>query len=423
MTKALIYQVLPRFWGNGKFSSWKTAEFDYLKSLGVTHIWFTGIIRHASGEPFVKGEPGSPYAISDYYDINLYLAENENCRIDEFEQLLNRAHKAGFKVLIDFVPNHVARNYSDSHGGIPLFDYCDYDWTDTFKINYGDSRTSDVMIDILRFWASKGVDGFRCDMAELVPVEFFSKAVPAIKKEFGDILFVAEVYDRNNYRRYVDDAHFDLLYDKSGVYDTVRAVLCSGASAEELTRNWQWLGTLQGAMLNFIENHDEQRAASQEFLGDPSKAYAAVAFETLFNDASYMLYAGQEVGENAADGCNGRTSIFNFTHVNVMEKRRGNPVLKRYREILSCLALPAFATGGNWDLCYCQSPADAFDHSNHFAFLRYCGDDCRLVFCNFSNVSADVCVRIPAEARDVCHPSVDSIILSVPAFDAAIVRL
>lgn len=423
MTKALIYQVLPRFWGNGKFSSWKTAEFDYLKSLGVTHIWFTGIIRHASGEPFVKGEPGSPYAISDYYDVNPYLSDNENNRMEEFEQLLSRVHKAGFKVLIDFVPNHVARNYSDPHGGIPLFDYSDYDWTDTLKINYGDSRTSDAMLDILRFWASKGVDGFRCDMAELVPVEFFSKAVTAIKKEFGDVLFVAEVYDRNNYRRYVDDAHFDLLYDKSGVYDTVRSVLCSGASAEELTWNWQWLGNLQGAMLNFMENHDEQRAASPEFLGDPSKAYAAVAFEALFNDASYMLYAGQEVGENAADGCDGRTSIFNFTHVNVMEKRRGNPVLKRYREILSSLALPAFATGGNWDLCYCQSPVDGFDRRRHFAFLRYCSDDCRLVFCNFCNVSADVCVRIPAEARDVCHPSVDSIILSIPAFDAAIVRL
>lgn len=423
MEKSLIYQVLPRFWGNGRFSSWNASEFDYLKSLGVTHIWFTGVVRHASGEPFVKGCPGSPYAICDYYDINPYLADNGTERMREFEMLLNRAHLAGFKVLIDFVPNHIDVNYSDTHGGIPHFDYCDYDWTDTLKINYDDSRTAGAMTEILRFWASKGVDGFRCDMAELVPAGFWRTAITAIKKEFGDIIFVAEVYDRNNYTGYVGEARFDLLYDKSGVYDRMRAILCSGLSAEELTRNWQSLGPLQDSMLNFIENHDEQRAASPAFLGKPDRAFAAVAFEALFSGASFMLYAGQEVGEDASDGNDGRTSIFNATHVDVMEKSRNNPVLERYRDILSHLSIPAFARGGSWDLCYCQRESDGFDRRRHFAFLRYDESDCWLVFCNFSDRPAGVRIRIPEEAAERCRASREDIALDVGVWDAAIVKV
>ena len=423
MNKVLIYQVLPRFWGSGRFSDWKSDAFGYLKSLGVTHLYLTGVLRHASCESFVKGDPGSPYAICDYYDVNPYLADCEDKRMDEFEKLIRRAHASGLKVIIDFVPNHVARNYADSHGGIPHFDYCDYDWTDTLKINYSDPRTAAAMTDILRFWAGKGVDGFRCDMVELVSVEFFSGAITILKKDFPDLLFVAEVYDKNNYSRYVHDARFDLLYDKSGVYDLLRATLCHGASAESLTWNWQVLGPLQGAMLGFLENHDEQRVASTAFLSAPEKAYAAVAFEALFSDASFMLYAGQEVGEDASGSSDGRTSIFDSTHVDVMERRRGNPVLRRYRQILGHLSIPAFASGGNWDLCYCQDPEGGFDRSRHFAFLRYSADECWIVFCNFSSESATVRIAIPAEAQKICHAPLSSVELSAAAWDAGIVKL
>lgn len=423
MDKLLVYQVLPRFWGNGRFSSWKSEEFNYLKSLGVNGIWYTGIVRHASGEDFVKGDPGCPYSICDYYDVNPYLADVEDNRMLEFEKLLKRTHRAGLRAFIDFVPNHIAKNYRDSRGGIPHFDYCDYDWTDTLKIDYSRPETWEAMTSILRYWASLGVDGFRCDMVELVPVEFFHKAIAEIKKEFPAVIFIAEVYDRNNYARFLDYGGFDLLYDKSGIYDSLRAIMCSGDTAERISWNWQSLSDLQSGMLNFLENHDEQRIASTAFLGAPNKAYAGLAAAALFNDASFMLYSGQEVGESAPDSDNGRTSIFNWTTVDVMGRRRGNPVLKRYREILSHLSNPAFRNGGNWDLGYCNDISTGFDRCRHFAFLRYSDAECWLVVCNFSDTAANMTIRIPEDEKKQCRPEKDSIEVNVGAFDAAIVRI
>ena len=420
--RLFIYQVLPRFWGNGKFSDWKSAAFNHVKSLGVNCIWYTGIVRHASGQYFVKGDPGSPYAISDYYDINPYLADNQDERQAEFDGLLKRTHNAGLKALIDFVPNHTACNYNDSHGGIPHYDHCDYDWTDTLKIDYSQDETWTAMYGILHFWASRGVDGFRCDMVELVPVEFFSWVIGRLKEEFPSLVFVAEVYEKSNYRKYLD-AGFDLLYDKSGIYDSLRAILCDGASAEMITRNWQALGSMQSGMLNFLENHDEQRLASPAFLGSPEKAYAALAVSALFNDASFMLYAGQEVGENASASDNGRTSIFNWTKVDVMGRTRNNPVLKRYREILSYLSLPAFRNGFNWDLCYCNDASSGFDRHRHFAFLRYDDRSCWLVVCNLSNRQASMRIHIPGDAKKQCHPAKDDIDVEIGAFDATIVKV
>lgn len=423
MKKICIYQVLPRIWGRGKFSDWKSDSFKYVRSLGVDYIWLTGVIRHASGQPFVKGDPGCPYSISDYYDVNPYLADKESERMDEFKKLLKRTHNAGLKVIIDFVPNHIACNYSDSHVGIPHFNYCDYDWTDTLKIDYSHPGTWETMLSILRFWARCGVDGFRCDMVELVPVEFFGWAITELKKEFPDLTFIAEVYDTDNYPKYLNEGHFDLLYDKSGIYDTLRSIICNRDSAEGLTRNWQRLGWMQPHMLNFLENHDEQRLASPLFAGSADKGYAALAAAALFNDASFMLYAGQEVGEDASESDNGRTSIFNWTNVNVLGRRRGNNTLKRYREILSYLSRPAFRDGRNWDLCYCNNSEGGFDRTRHFAFLRFNDSECWLAVCNFSETAAELVIRIPEEAKKQCHPSRDSIEINVGAYDATIVRI
>ena len=213
--KSIIYQVLPRLWGNGKFSSVDAEAFSYWKSLGADYIWYTGLIRHASkssGEKVVKGDAGSPYAITDYYDVNPYLADQPEHRMEEFQDLVHRTHAAGLKVVMDFVPNHVAREYAGTLGAgdnttvhwtpendffyypgqalelpVPCGGYTEMpakasgncftpapginDWYETIRINYCDFHTStwDKMLEIVRFWASKGVDGFRCDMVELVP--------------------------------------------------------------------------------------------------------------------------------------------------------------------------------------------------------------------------------------------------------------
>ena len=106
-----VYQVLPRLWKGGRLQDFDAESLAYVRSLGVTHIWYTGLIRHSADTAFTKGHPGSPYAISDYYDINPYLADNESERMLEFESLIKRTHQAGLKVVLDFVPNHVGRDY------------------------------------------------------------------------------------------------------------------------------------------------------------------------------------------------------------------------------------------------------------------------------------------------------------------------
>ena len=292
-------------------SSVDDATLDYLRGLGISHVWCTGIIRHSTGKPFVKGDAGSPYAISDYYDVNPYLADVPSRRISEFRALVRRVHDHGLKLIIDFVPNHVGCDYSDKHGGIPLYGWHDYDWTDTVKIDYSAPGTWEAMYQIVRFWASKGVDGFRCDMVELVPPEFLKWLIARIKDEFPEIVFIAEVYQKEKYRMYIDDVRFDCLYDKSGLYDVLRAIAAGHGTARAITWNWQFLQDLQPRMLNFLENHDEQRIASPWFAGSPDD-YSALCASLMLNTAPFMLYFGQETGVDASEGHEGRTSIFNF---------------------------------------------------------------------------------------------------------------
>ncbi len=471
----LIYQMLPRLWGNGRFSGIDQPTLNYLKNtLGADYLWCTGVIRHAtftsdrlctpSHPQIVKGNAGSPYAITDYYDVNPYLSVNPEHRMEEFLQLVQRTHEHGLKVILDFVPNHVARDYRshlpdvrslgadddtsvhwspgndffyypgeplrlpEPYNGAGYFEYpakasgncfspspALTDWYETIKLNYCDfhTRTWDKMYGIVRFWALKGVDGFRCDMVELVPPAFMKWLIGRIKQEFPHIVFIAEVYEKEKYRMYVDEVGFDLLYDKSGLYDTVRAVTCNGLTAKALTWNWQFLGDLQPRMLDFLENHDEQRVASDFFAGSAEAGYAALGVSLLLNTAPFMLYFGQEVGERGMDnepfsGINGRTSIFDWWTVESLQalrryigdKRKGlsvkqKTVLKRYREVLELAKRPAFAEGRTFDLGYCQG--DGFNPDRHFAFLRSDGMETWLVIANFGP-STEITVRIPAEA-------------------------
>ena len=445
--KSIIYQLLPRLWGSGKFSSIDAESLDYMKGLGVSHVWYTGIIRHASastGEKVVKGEAGSPYAITDYFDVNPYLADNKACRMKEFEALVDRTHQAGLKAIIDFVPNHVAREYEGALGkdddtsvhwkaendfyyypGEPLVlpvksEYKEYpakasgnaftsapdinDWYETVKLNYCPWHTAtwDKMYEAVRFWALKGVDGFRCDMVELVPPEFMKWLIAKVKEEFPSVIFIAEVYQKEKYRMYIEEIGFDLLYDKSGLYDTLRAVTCSNASAREITWNWQFLQELQPHMLNFLENHDEQRLASDFFAGTPEAGYAAMAVSLLLNTAPFMLYFGQEAGERGMQaegfsGLDGRTSIFDWCKVPALENPDQN-VLDRYRGMLSLTVTPVFSEGKTFDLCYCQD--GAFNPERHFAWLRSDGKKTWLLVSNFGKEDAEITLRIPPEALD-----------------------
>ena len=482
MGKAIIYQILPRLWGEGRMSSIDTASLDYFKSLGVSHVWYTGLIRHSSGQPFTKGHPGSPYAISDYYDINPYLADNEPDRMAEFESLVKRTHQAGLKVVLDFVPNHVGRDYGrsrvrsdisylgdgdDPHvhwkesndffyypgQALQLPDGLAYDefpakatgnhytpapdrndWYDTVKLNYCTWHTGtwDKMRDILLFWAAKGIDAFRCDMVELVPREFFAWVIPAIKSQYPDIKFIAEVYQKENYRIWTE-AGFDWLYDKSGLYDTIRGLYAQPAtgSARDITRNWQTLGALQERMLHFLENHDEQRFASPFFGGSGEHGFAALGASLLFSTAPFMLYFGEETGERAGESADGRTTIFQFADIPSLQRlcrfaRTGSGLLpeeealqQRFRSRLRLATEPLFSQGATFDLGYCNLQSPGFDPDRHFAFLRSCEGKTVLVFCNFSPVPAHATVTIPEHAAVIGVPS-GTLAVETGAWDASI---
>ena len=452
----IIYQVLPRLWGKGKFSSADTASLDYWKSLGADYIWYTGVIRHASRHPLqeakvVKGDAGSPYAITDYLDVNPYLADKPEFRMQEFEDLVQRTHAHGLKVIIDFVPNHVARENVNLGADddksvhwksendfyyypgealrlpVPCNGYTEFpakasgnaftsapginDWWETVRINYCDFHTAtwDKMYSIVRFWALKGVDGFRCDMVEMVPPEFMKWLIEKIKEEFPQLVFIAEVYQKDKYSMYINHVGFDLLYDKSGFYDTLRAVTCYNESARRITGDWQFLGELQEHMLNFLENHDEQRIASDFFCGSSAKGYAALAVSLLWNTAPFMLYFGQEMGERGMQaegfsGLDGRTSIFDWCKVPALE----NPdrdVQGRYKEALRLAKTPPFSEGRSYDLCYCQGKG--FNADKQFAWLRYNDSETWLIVSNFGP-EAEITVRIPSgETYQVRVPAYD----------------
>ncbi len=433
--KRIIYQALTRLWGDGKFYSWDENSLRYVRSLGADYIWLTGIPRHATGRDFVKGEPGSPYSISDWMDVNPYMAADPERRLSEFDSLVKRVHDAGLKLIIDYVPNHVSRDY---RGGIVHYDYCDGDWSDTLKNNWTSPQTLEEMHRILSFWTGRGVDGFRCDMVELVPAEAMKELILKVRSYAPETLFVAEVYGRDNYRRYLYEVGFDLLYDKSGMYDVLRSVSCGRAGAEQITWTWQFLSEMQPRMLNFLENHDEQRIASPFFLGDAGKGDAALAVSLLFNDASFMLYFGQEAGEDASESSDGRTSIFNWCHPRavgdlyrmVHSDEEGPSALlsgeefdtfRRYSILLDYAKLPVFREGSSWDLCYCNKGSQGFDSGCHFVFLRYDKTSAYLVFANFSGSGAAVRVVIPQELSGVCPQH--EVLVRCDPYDAAVLCL
>ena len=553
MRKPIIYQMLPRLWGNdnenpvkngtsgqngtGKFSDIDFRTLEYLSWLGCSHVWYTGILRHStqssedgcipSHPQFVKGKAGSPYAICDYYDVNPYLADNPEDRMTEFEQLIKRTHDAGLKLIIDFVPNHVARDYGKTTRteGHPVLgadddksvhwraenDFFYYvgekltlptpvpegmapyeedpamatgnncynpspginDWYETVKINYGDSHTStwDKMYDIIEFWASKGVDGFRCDMVELVPPQFFKWLIDKVKKSYPGVIFIAEVYKKDLYEEYIRNIGFDYLYDKSGLYDTLRTVVEKNVndngmpvelwqSATGITRCWQFLGSLQPYMLNFLENHDEQRFASDFFGKSAANTFAPLYVSLLLNTAPFMIYFGEEIGEKGMDeegfsGRDGRTTIFDWWSVASVRRLRKMIASGAYRTLdadaiaesgltreeaeVFCRFAEAvrFASsdtaikhGTTYDLCYCNTCSDGFDKNRHFVFLRDHLDHTVLVAANFSKHEATMNIVIPEHAfewmeipvSDDLYPGKE-ITITVPPFDAKILTL
>ena len=503
MDKVIIYQIFTRLFGNrnvtrkvdgtiaengcGKLADFTPKVLKDIAAMGVSHVWYTGIIRHATQTDYskygvprqhpavVKGKAGSPYAITDYYDVDPDLAVNVDERMQEFEQLVERTHAAGLKMVIDFVPNHVARQYHSvckPQGVVDLgadddpqqgfnpqnnFYYCpgerftpffdlyqgekeayieepakatgnDHfdnapsktDWYETVKLNYGvDYYAGRIgyfdpipdtwykMTEILLFWASKGVDAFRCDMAEMVPAEFWRFATKTVREDFPDIKFIGEVYNPYDYRRYLLNG-FDWLYDKVGMYDTMRSVICHHAPTSAISNAWQQTDDIQEHMLYFLENHDEQRIASDFFAADGRKGVPAMIASVLMQQNPFMLYAGEEYGERGMDregfsGNDGRTTIFDYWSVDTLCRAAQKKLTADEQQLfdihkktmLIARKEKAVSDGAFFDLMYVNGHLQ-----RQYAFLRKADNDLLLVVANFDDQDVDIDVNLPAHAFD-----------------------
>jgi glycosidase len=501
--KVILYQIFTRLYTNrnttrkaggtieengcGKMNDFTPTVLKRISQMGVSHIWYTGVIRHATMTDYtqygiprqhpavVKGRAGSPYAITDYYDVDPDLAVDVEKRMQEFEQLVERTHKAGVKVVIDFVPNHVARQYKSickpsgvedlGAGDNPAmgfdpqnnFYYCPgqrfspyfdlyhgenepyteepakatgndcfhnapgkNDWYETVKLNYGVDYyagrvghfdpvpdTWKKMTDILLFWAAKGIDGVRCDMAEMVPAEFWAYATAKVKAEFPGLLFIGEVYNPGEYRHYIASG-FDYLYDKVGMYDTMFQIIRGQQSTQAVTGAWQSTDDIRDHMLYFLENHDELRIGSDFFAADGRKAVPALVVNALMQQNPFMLYAGQEYGERGMDqegfsGHDGRTTIFDYWSVDTLTRAAKKQLTDEeqalydtYKKVLTIARKEkAVGEGLTYDLMYVNQ-----QYHRQYMFLRKSKSSTLLVVANFDDADAAVNVCIPAHAFD-----------------------
>ena len=494
--KPIIYQLLPRTFANynetrrhngtlqengcGTLNAITPKALRAIRDLGATHVWYTGVIRHATAQhntpAIVKGKAGSPYAITDYYDIDPDLCENQRQRMKEFTDLVERSHKANLQVIIDFVPNHVAREYHSTckPKGVedlgatdnpawafsplnnfyyihepfaPQFDLQGYsenptratgndcfsahpsknDWYETIKLNYGVfyqnggeqqfepiPNTWHKMLHILLFWAGKGIDGFRCDMAEMVPQAFWSWAIKQVKEQYPDILFIAEVYNPDLYRAYIA-AGFDYLYDKVGMYDYLRGVTSKNWAVEGITQQWQAVDDIRQHMLYFLENHDEQRIASGFFCGRGMCAEPAMIVAATLGSNPVMIYAGQELGEKGMDaegfsGMDGRSTIFDYWGIKSIQAwanhgkfdgagldEEQRSLRQFYRNLLRLARTEKAVTQGEmYDLEYAQG--EGFNKHEQYAYIRKYKQQILLIILNFDDRQRDISVRIPQEA-------------------------
>ena len=517
-----IYQLFVRTFGNkntaplfdgdksqngcGTFANINDNALESLKALGITHIWLTGVIRHSSMTAYpelgiksthpqiTKGKAGSPYSIMDYYDIDPDLAVNPQNRMEEFEETLNRIHEKGMKVIMDFIPNHLAREYKSlckpydveefgeydnknvsfakdnnfyyipnqefvipttnsqqptANGQQPTANSQSYkefpakasgndvfsprpsvnDWYDAVKLNYGVDyqnkhtkhfdtipNTWYKMLNIMQYWCEKGVDGFRVDMAEMVPVEFWYWSIHELR-ESHDAIMIAEIYQPHLYKEYVN-AGFDYLYDKVGLYNTLENIYRYGQRADNITHVWNSLQGLGDAMLRFMENHDELRLASRHFVGDAFKALPAVAMSALMNRGPFMIYNGQESGEDADgavgfSGDDGRTSIFDYAVMPRHQKWMADgkfdgsdftdeqrKLYNFYKKLLNFrLTSDAINKGAFYDLMWVNPWYSNFDPQYVYAFLRYYNNDRLLIVINFNQNESRYCeVKISEDA-------------------------
>ncbi|MEN8124289.1 MAG: alpha-amylase family glycosyl hydrolase [Bacteroidota bacterium] len=523
--KKVVYQVFTRLFGNenttnkpwgtieengvGKFNDFTDKALQEIKNLGVTHIWYTGVLHHAMVTDYtaygisnddpdvVKGRAGSPYAVKDYYNVDPDLAVDAAKRMEEFEDLIQRSHKNNLKVIIDIVPNHIARKYESTNNPEGVNDFgtndnknVEYDknnnfyyvigesfkapnwkngykplggennvlvdgkfeenpakwtgngsrlaqpdsndWYETVKINYGIKpdgskdfeeipkefenknykehyafwEGKDVpdswkkFKDITLFWIDKGVDGFRYDMAEMVPVEFWSYMNSSIKMKNPEAFLLAEVYNPALYRPYIYLGKMDYLYDKVAFYDSIKHIVKGYGWTDHIPKVQEELADIEHQMLHFLENHDEQRLASPDFAGFAENGKPSMVVSTTISTSPTMIYFGQEVGESGAEnagfGSPTRTSIFDYIgvphHQRWMNHKKFDggqlsedekELRNFYKRLLNFTINSSALMGDYREIHYYNR--DHTENYNHrvFSFVRWSEDEKLIIISNF----------------------------------------
>jgi cyclomaltodextrinase / maltogenic alpha-amylase / neopullulanase len=294
---SVVYEIYPRsFSAEGNFNG-ITTRLDELKDLGVDVLWLMPI--HPIGEKLRKGTLGSPYAVRDYYAINA-----EYGTTNDFQRLVQSAHQRGLKVILDIVANHTAWDNvlitahpefykHDASGKIipPVAE-----WTDVAGLDYANPQLREYMIGMLKYWITEfGVDGYRCDVAHMVPVDFWEQARVALEKVKPEVYLLAEASTPALLVK-----AFDLDYSWP-LHGALNDVLLRGAPATDLRRSWEESlrqfprGSLH---LRIADNHDEARAVAR--FGIRGALAASVFMFTL--DGIPLLYNGMEVGDATESG-------------------------------------------------------------------------------------------------------------------------
>jgi glycosidase len=291
----VVYEIYPRAFSTGGDFNGVTARLDQLKELGVNILWLMPI--HPLGQEKKKGTIGSPYAVRDYYGINPNYGTKE-----DFKRLVVEAHRRGMKVIIDIVANHTSwdnvmmKNPEFyEHDGAGKITY-PHDWSDVAKLNYRNPQLRQYMTDMLKYWVREyDLDGFRCDVAEEVPTDFWENARAELDKIKPDIVMLAEGHKAELLVKAFD---FDYSWP---IHSALTRVLQGQGRASDLRNEWEkefkeWpRGSLH---LRFSDNHDERRAIAR--FGEPGALAASALMFTL--DGVPLLYNGMEVGDTTESG-------------------------------------------------------------------------------------------------------------------------
>lgn len=304
----VIYSIYVR--AHGKNGNFQDVEKDLprIKELGVDVIWFLPL--HPIGKLKAKGSLGCPYSISDYRGIN-----SEYGTEADFEKLVKRAHELGLKVIIDVVYHHTSHDsnlitehpewYRQNADGTPQTSVPE--WSDIIDLNHPKKELTRYLIDSLRKWVEMGVDGFRCDVASCIPMDFWRQACTELREVHPNLFWLAESVNPDfirNRRAAGLIAHsdselyevFDVLYDYD-IWFMWKACVEGKVPVERYIEMLAWQDAIYErnyCKMRFVENHDQKRI--MDSAASENQALAWTAFQA-FNRGSFLIYGGQESKE------------------------------------------------------------------------------------------------------------------------------